>query len=182
MNIKDSTLIKDVIDDVKVAELLGEHIVYMRKTLEENPAQDHIPLLIIRSLQRGAFEIRTDVVGITHMDENRYETMYKLGEHFAENSIPLVVVFFSEGWMTTMDKDSKEPYVPPSQSPQRKEVMMFTAMTIELKTIGSIYETLRDADGNMKVGPLMSEGTNTTMESNLLIEFMRGAASKLKKQ
>lgn len=176
----DIPIIKEVINDIKVAEFLGEQIVYMRKTLEERPTTDHIPILLIKSIKRGTMDVQTDVVGIADMDEDRYKTFYKLGQHFGANSIPLVVVFFSEGWMTTVDQDSKEPFVPPSQSPKRKEVLMFTAMTIEMKTIGSIYETLRDDNDNMKIGPLMHAGSNTSMESNLLRQFMAGAVSMLK--
>lgn len=178
----DIPIIKGLIDEVKVAELLGSHIAFMRQNLLDNPCKEHVPLLIVQAIKLGSMKVENIAIAIANMDEDRHENLQNLGDKFGKEYIPIVAVFFSEGWLKVVDPKDNGPFVPPSKSPDRKEVLMYTAMTIELKTIGSIYETQRDADGNIQMGPLMNEGPDARVESALLRRFFVGALSNLRPQ
>jgi hypothetical protein len=174
----DLPIFRDELTNEKNAEFLGEQIIQMRKILEENPTKDHIPILLIRSIARGTMEIRTDIVAIAHLDDTRFDMMRNLGQQFGERMIPIKAGLFSEAWMTQVKQG--EPYVQPSKSADKKEVLIFTAVTLEMKSYGSIYALDRNADGNIVMGDLLTEGEEMQMESNLLKEFFIGAISALK--
>ena len=176
--LKDIPIIRELTDDMKVAELLGDHIANMRGILDNTPTKDHVPILSITSLERETLHVRQDIIAIANMDDDRHEMLRKLGSDFLKVGIPVVAVLFSEAWIRMVDPNEQEPYIRPSQDPNKKEVLSFTAMTLDLKSIGSIYYTKRDSEGNMKFGDLINDGEGG-VESELLRQFFIGAIGGL---
>ena len=181
MKIHDLPIFKDELNEIKLAETLGEHVIHMRETLEKHPAKEHIPMLFLRVIERGTFKVENMLIGLANLDENRHEMIFHLGEEIGTKFIPIHAIMVSEAWMSSAPMDGS-PYIPPSKNPDRKEVMMFALTTIELKTIGSMNQIDRDADGNIKLGEQLNIGENGGMQSNLLVEFFKGAMSQLQQK
>ncbi len=86
------------------------------------------------------------------------------------------VFFVSEAWMSAAS-EGKLPDVPPSQDPNRKEVLIITSLKLEGQQTGMvILEMVRDAEGQLTElrDFQRTEGGEERVESPLLSAFVQG--------
>jgi len=138
-------------------------------------SQIHIPSLVVWSLDsKGSNE--TTVIPVTaDMDDNdqKHKAFMDMGAYFGdENKFPMMICLVSEGWAAVVESENgKIPNIPPSKHPDRKEVILVSAMSINRICLSS----LADVTGNKIEG--FSEPF--TGKNNLLFSFYQGYQEKL---
>jgi hypothetical protein len=87
------------------------------------------------------------------------------------------VFFVCEGWMSAA-REGKLPERLPSQDPQRKEVLVISAIEVSsLQTEMALCEMVRDAQGELRELHDVDEPTGRRAESPLLEAFVLGYMS-----
>jgi hypothetical protein len=137
---------------------------------------NHVPTLIAQG-EHGPLLHQMDPFPHTH--EGRRHWMYVTGMVMAQSGrLPDLkqVFFISEGWMSTASEDTP-PVVPPSQDPDRIEVLFISGLEVEgHKADMVMYEMERNAEGRLvDLVPMPApEGGDTQLESPLLDAFVEG--------
>jgi len=83
--------------------------------------------------------------------------------------------FIAEGWMS-LAKEGKIPEIPPSQDPNRREVLLVTGLDVEKVDLEFvILEVVRDGDGKLVELRVLDQGMrDLKVQSDLLPAFVAG--------
>jgi hypothetical protein len=145
-----------------------------KMTLEQGR---HVPMLMIEGDKEVAV---CHIAEVADTAEGRAGQMLMIGEMLA-NSIPFGVLqqifFITEGWMSVVD-DGKIPDTPPSQDPQRLEVLTVSGLDMRTgETRMKVFEMKRDDDGQLRslnTPAKLSQNETTQADSPLLTAFVIG--------
>lgn len=136
----------------------------------------HVPTLVVQG-DKEPVVVQIPSLPPTH--EQRLRMMFTAGSALAESGAltSLEEVFFiSEGWMSVAAEDGL-PEVPPSQDPQRREVLIVSGLEVKTGQAGmTIFEMLRDEEGNLaELAEIEQQGReDTQVESPLLDAVVAG--------
>lgn len=136
----------------------------------------HAPTIIAEGYNRR-FVGELSVLPGTHME--RVHIMGSVGFTLAKsNEVGKLrqVFFICEGWMSILRGD-EVPQVPPSQDPQRKEILLISALNVELHQAKiAAFEMVRTDDGVLKdlKDYYQDKSTIVDMQSPLLDAFVDG--------
>jgi hypothetical protein len=143
-------------------------------TLEQG---SHVPMLMVEGDKEVAV---CHVAEIADTAEGRAGQMLMIGEMLAGSidfGVLQQVLFVTEGWMSVVD-DGKIPDTPPSQDPQRLEVLTVSGLDMGTgKTQMQVFEMQRNDDGKLQSldTPARLPQTETTeADSPLLTAFVIG--------
>ncbi len=136
----------------------------------------HVAMIVAEGSRRSVVGQLPEFAG-TH--EGRARQMFAAGFTLAKSGeigVLRQVFFVSEAWMSAA-KEGKLPGVPPSQDPNRKEVLIITSLKLAGQQTGMvILEMVRDAQG--RLADLRdfqrTEGGEERVESPLLSAFVQG--------
>lgn len=138
----------------------------------------HRPTLIAEG-ERQAIVTQIESIAPTH--EGRAQQMFTLGAVLAESGelgVLQQVFFITEAWMSVATTD-EPPHVPPSQDPQRREILVVSRLTIQPpQTEIVVYEMKRDSANTLIHLEEMEKNTTgepeAVAESPLLEAFAIG--------
>lgn len=136
----------------------------------------HAPTLIIDGSARP---VVVQIDGLAPTFEGRVQQMFVAGQALARdgNAGQLRSVYFvTEAWLSQA-QEGKLPDVPPSQDPQRKEVLIVDGVEAKShRARVAIYEMLRDEQGNLReIRELrLPDDSSTSSDSPLLEAFLTG--------
>ncbi len=137
----------------------------------------HIPMMLVDG-SKNHVAIQITEVGDTF--EERQRQMFQAGFALAQENVigSLEQVFFvTEAWMSAGTQD-KEPVYPPSQDPNRKEILFISCLNVLTRENEALtFEMIRDAEG--KLVELTQLQRSTEAESPLLNAFVVGFAMGL---
>ena len=138
---------------------------------------NHVPTIIVEG-EKGP--VINQLVPFPETHEGRRERLFIAGLMLAQSGRVgnLKQVFFiSEGWMSLAD-ETGPPQAPPSQDPDRIEVLQITLLEIEANhTDLVLFEMVRDAEEKLiELKPLEQPGVEEggDVESPLLAAFVDG--------
>ena len=138
-------------------------------------------MLIIEG-SKGGVAALVEEMADTH--EGRMQQMFSVGVEVGKDGQigELDQVFFiSEGWMSAASGE-KPPKIPPSQDPERKEVLIVTQSKIaEDETRMKVFEMIRDRQGILTDLKDFEPGAikETTAKDAFQVGFRMGKSSKL---
>ena len=141
----------------------------------------HVPTLIAEGSQSGAI-IQFAEFGDTF--EKRQQQMTQAGFVLArDNAVGLFQQAFliSEGWMS-MSEGDKPPTMPPSQDPNRKEVLTISGLQVDNQRLSMVvFEMIRNPEGRLTELKSFEPAPKDEMsaESPLLEAFVFGFAMGL---
>ncbi len=113
-------------------------------------------------------------------DESKASTMVTMGVKAAEGDTPLAAAFLvAEAWMSTRPEGEGLPDVPPSEDPERVEVVIISGSTIDQRQNQAVVRTER-REGLMHAGevisaPFIDDGEDT-LQNYMLMRFWRSYA------
>ena len=162
-----------------------EHLkLFVKPEMKEVPAYMVILGIKLHGEDRAVVE-RTGVM-VCNIDERRHDMMRELGRNYAKKTMPITAVFVVPAWCSDMkhnDKDGKvtyeKDYIPPSQDPNRTEVVMISGATYDRQTASIMLPCYRADDGCVRVAWGMANST-TYAEPYIIYSFFEGAAESLK--
>jgi hypothetical protein len=138
---------------------------------------NHVPLLMVQGDQQALLFPMTEMAD-TH--EGRAQQMFITGLMLAssgEVGVLQQVFFVTEGWLSVVE-NGKIPDTPPSQDPQRKEVLTISNLDMATgQTQMTLFEMKRDEQGSLQSleTPEWRTGIkNSQAESPLLNAFVLG--------
>jgi hypothetical protein len=113
-------------------------------------------------------------------DESKVMTMAAMGVKAAEGDDPLAAVFLiTEAWMSTRPEGEGLPDVPPSEDPERVEVIIISGSTIDQRQNQAVVRMER-REGLMYAGEVMSapfiDDGKDTLQNYMLMRFWRSYA------
>ena len=156
-------------------ELSLEEVICLAK---EVTLRDGIHLPTVMA-EVNAQTVVIQLVEFPDTHEGRAQQMFAAGFLLAQSGQmeQLQQVFFiSEGWMS-MAKEGKLPERPPSQDPNRKEILFISRLKIKSQeTQLVVFEMLRDEEGRLTELEELQSAANeeTQVESPLLVAFVAG--------
>ena len=136
----------------------------------------HAPTLIIDGSIRPVI---VQIDGLAPTFEGRAQQMFVAGQALARDGGAgrlRSVYFVTEAWLSHA-QDGKLPDVPPSQDPQRKEVLIVDGLEAKSRRARvAIYEMLRDQQGNLReIREIkLPDDSSTSSDSPLLEAFLTG--------
>lgn len=136
----------------------------------------HVPTLIIDGSARP---VVVQIDGLAPTFEGRAQQMFVAGQAIARDGHAgrlRSVYFVSEAWLSHA-QEGKLPDVPPSQDPQRQEVLIVDGIEVKSRrTRVAIYEMLRDDQGHFREIRELNIPAESSLssESPLLEAFLTG--------
>lgn len=136
----------------------------------------HAPTLIIDGSARP---VVVQIDGLAPTFEGRVQQMFVAGQAVARDGSAgrlRSVYFVSEAWLSQA-QGGKLPEVPPSQDPQRKEVLIVDGVEAKShRARVAIYEMVRDEQGNLREirEIILPDDSTTSSDSPLLEAFLTG--------
>lgn len=136
----------------------------------------HAPTLIIDGSTRP---VVMQIDGLAPTFEGRLQQMFVAGQALARDGGAgrlRSVYFVTEAWLSQA-QEGKLPDVPPSQDPQRKEVLIVDGVEAKSRQARvAIYEMLRDEQGNLReIRELkLPDDSSSSADSPLLEAFLTG--------
>lgn len=136
----------------------------------------HIPTLVVQGDEEP---VVVQIPSLPPTHEERLRMMFTAGSALAESGAltSLKEVFFiSEGWMSVAAEDGL-PEVPPSQDPQRREVLIVSGLEVNTgQAAMTIFEMLRDEDAKLvELAEIEQQGKgDTQVETPLLDAVVTG--------
>lgn len=136
----------------------------------------HAPTLIIDGSIRPVI---VQIDGLAPTFEGRAQQMFVAGQALARDGGAgqlRSVYFVSEAWLSQA-QDGRLPDVPPSQDPQRKEVLIVNGVEVKShRARVAIYEMMRDEQENLReIREInLPDDSSTSSESRLLEAFLTG--------
>ena len=136
----------------------------------------HAPTLIIDGSARPVI---VQIDGLAPTFEGRIQQMFVAGQALAcdgDAGRLRNVYFVSEAWLSQA-QGGKLPEVPPSQDPQRKEVLIVDGVEAKShRARVAIYEMVRDEQGNLREirEIILPDDSTTSSDSPLLEAFLTG--------
>lgn len=140
----------------------------------------HPPTLIVDG-SKNPIVIQMEVLAPTF--EGRLQQMFVTGQALAHEGTAgrlRSVYFVTEAWLSHA-QDGKLPDVPPSQDPQRKEVLIVDGVEARSRRArAAIYEMLRDEQGKLREIRefRLPDDSSTSSDSPLLEAFLTGFSAK----
>lgn len=140
----------------------------------------HAPTLIIDGSTRPVI---VQIDGLAPTFEGRVQQMFVAGQALAREGGAgrlRSVHFVTEAWLSHA-QEGKLPDVPPSQDPQRKEVLIVDGVEAKSRRARvAIYEMLRDQQGNLReIRELkLPDDSSTSSDSPLLEAFLTGFGAR----
>lgn len=140
----------------------------------------HAPTLIVDGSTRPVI---VQIDGLASTFEGRVRQMFVAGQALARDGGAgrlRSVYFVTEAWLSHA-QDGKLPDVPPSQDPQRREVLIVDEVEVKpRRTRVAIYEMLRDEQGTLReIRELnLPDDSSTSSDSPLLEAFLTGFWAK----
>jgi hypothetical protein len=140
----------------------------------------HIPTVLVSGSQQ---DVAIQIAEFADTSEERQRQMFYAGFTLAQEhvvGVPQQVFFISEGW-ASVGTANQPPMTPPSQDPNRKEVLVIAhsnILTVEDNVL--TFEMLRDSEGKLVGLTQLHETTEGRQaESPLLRAFVVGFAMGL---
>ena len=135
----------------------------------------HAPTLFVFGNKGGS---AIQIMGDVETFRERAAMMQHIGaELAAEKKLGELrrVLLVSEGW-ASVPEDGKIPKIPPSEDPNRKEVLLIAMMDLEkVETQISMFEMLRDEKGQLTdLASVEQEMKGSETRAYLLEEFVSG--------
>lgn len=136
----------------------------------------HAPTLIIDG---SAQPVVVQIDGLAPTFEGRVQQMFVAGQALARDGGAgrlRSVYFVTEAWLSQA-QEGKLPDMPPSQDPQRKEVLIVDGVEAKSRqTRVAIYEMVRDEQGNLReIREIkLPDDPATSSDSPLLEAFLTG--------
>lgn len=136
----------------------------------------HAPTLIIDGSLRP---VVMQIDGLAPTFEGRVQQMFVAGQALARDGGAgrlRSVYFITEAWLSQAN-EGKLPDVPPSQDPQRKEVLIVDGVEAKSRRARvAIYEMMRDEQGNLReIREIqLPDDSSTSSDSPLLEAFLTG--------
>jgi hypothetical protein len=120
------------------------------------------------------------------VDGEAKETMMTMGAKAAEGDHPLAAAFLiTEAWMSQREAEDHLPEVPPSEDPERIEIVIISGSTIDQRQNQVIVKTER-RDGLMYVGEVISapyiDDDEDQIQNRMLMQFWRAYAEEILKK
>ena len=139
-------------------------------------------LLAFYALPDGRYDVNV-LVSPGFVDGEAKETMAVMGVKAAEGDEPLAAVFLvTEAWMSQREARAGEPVVPPSQDPERVEIVIISGSTIDQRQNQVIVRTERE-EGRMHAGEVISapyiDDGEDELENRILAHFWRSYAEEM---
>lgn len=140
----------------------------------------HAPTLIIDGSTRPVI---VQIDGLAPTFEGRVQQMFVAGQALASDGGAgrlRSVYFVTEAWLSQAQK-GKLPDVPPSQDPQRKEVLIVDGVEARSRQARvAIYEMLRDEQGNLReIRELkLPDDSSSSADNPLLEAFLTGFGAR----
>jgi len=142
---------------------------------------EHLPTLVVEGKQGTATVVLAEFGAST---EERAAQLFRAGAMLSQREElgGLQQVFLvTEAWMSAA-REGKLPELPPSQDPERREVLIIThldASQIEAQAQVAIREILRDESGELRELAPREEWEGAEVKSPLLAAFVLGYATGL---
>jgi hypothetical protein len=140
----------------------------------------HVPTVLVSGSQQ---DVAIQITELADTSDERQRQMFHAGFILAQEhvvGVPQQIFFISEGWMSVGTQDSL-PMTPPSQDPNRKEVLLIAhtnILTVEDNVL--TFEMLRDREGKLIGLTQLHENTEGRQaESPLIRAFVTGFAMGL---
>jgi hypothetical protein len=144
----------------------------------------HLPTVIVEGERRS---IVGQIEQLADTFEEREAQMFVQGMAVAQMGgmgVLQQVFFISEGWMSVRSKDAP-PSLPPSQDPQRKEVLIVAHHQVQsVKNTGVMFEMRRNVKGKLielPALPMPDAQTDLDFRNPLLEAFVIGFLGSAKK-
>jgi hypothetical protein len=139
----------------------------------------HVPMVIAEGTRQ---HVMLQIAGLAPRHEARVRQLYIAGAVVARDGRVgrlRRVFFISEGWMSVA-REGQLPEVPPTQDPQRKEVLVVSSYEVDFPLASmALFEMVRDGQGVLRelrdVGVTREGGEEAY--SPLLEAFVYGFAS-----
>ena len=148
-----------------------EAIINMVKTVVMETGEFPPTLYVIG--EKGMFDVPLDFTG----DANaRQQFMYQIGYEFAGmEAEPVSLFLITEGWMSVGKHPGEMPPMPPSQDPDRIEILKIDHWDFERAALEDvIYQMIRDESGTLvKLDEIQRPG-DWTAQNYLIDAFLRG--------
>jgi hypothetical protein len=136
----------------------------------------HIPTLIVEGSRQPLIG---QIPELPPTHEGRVDMMRTMGATLAlsgQVGALRQVFFICEGWMSTAH-EGEPPVVPPSQDPNRKEVLLISSLKVEGSQSGLVmFEMVRDTEGKLVELPQLPtpQDEGGSVDSPLLDAFAEG--------
>jgi len=139
-------------------------------------------LLAFYALPDGRYDVNV-LVSPGFVDGEAKETMAVMGVKAAEEDGPLAAVFLvTEAWMSQREARAGGPVVPPSQDPERVEIVIISGSTIDQRQNQVIVKTERE-NGRMHAGEVISapyiDDDEDELQNRMLAHFWRSYAEEM---
>lgn len=141
----------------------------------------HVPTVVLEK-EQGINIIQ--MVNFGETAEERSQEMHKAGWLFAEtceDDTLQQAFLITEGWLVKPEKDKE--FSPPSQHPNRKEVLVIAGVTVKNKQLAQqlrIHEMHRAEDGTLaSVSDENFSEPDITADNPILMSFILGYAQQI---
>jgi hypothetical protein len=118
-----------------IEKLAYEQLKVNRVKIEKHPEKEINPnLMLICGDPEDQASWTYKLIIFQIFDENRFAIMEMIGRDLASQHVPIVaVILVSESWLSEQRVGSKR--IEPRSDPNRKEVLMSAALTIDLQSV-----------------------------------------------
>lgn len=147
--------------------------------IESHPDTEALPTLIVKVCHSDG-EMSNHMFVFEDFDESRFDLFHEIGSKFGTvGAFVPAISFSSEGWMSTIANASAELFesmggipIPPSKDPDKIEVLIAAAMTVDRHSSMKILKLKRE-DGTVSLEPYNADSFSEP-NSNLLSSFYMG--------
>lgn len=159
------------------------NVELMTSFVKKNKTKEFLPQVVLLCLGKNPGKRSVVVVGIDgfpETSEKRQETMTQVGLAVASNDLCVLMAMFQcEAWTVVRKKEEDILATFPSESPDRKEVLVMTASSFDGRNAMAIIPFVRDAEGsinpeNADVNPFKDDDKNRVVNDAMLGSFFRG--------
>lgn len=171
---------RQLISDAEFNERMQSALNDVHRKMRGRRAQLR-PHLLIYVRRLAGLHLVDLALGVEMTESNKYPLMVAAGRQAAAFG-PLGAVFFvSEAWATVYAGDEPEPKQPPADDPRRREIVLVSGLTLDLRCNHARIIIRRREDGRMFPGqtitmPYGQAGT-AQQPNRMLTEFLRGYAA-----
>ena len=168
--------VEQALDNETLIDTVSMHYEIAKEHIADDPDEELIPTLTVLTDDDLDGERTSIMCMFADFNENRYDLLTATGLRIGmEGHIALLAVLTTEAWMVRCE--GEPPDVPPREHPDKVEVAMVMAMTVDNRCRALMGEIHR-GDGVASVEDIEPpvEGGEEMFQSNLVRAFWRGYA------
>ncbi|MCB8942570.1 MAG: hypothetical protein H6658_02220 [Ardenticatenaceae bacterium] len=154
-----------------------ENAVAMAKTLAEGEESLMPHLILLLPDEEDGCTITLLALDVEFDASSKYQVFERAGyQHTINDKTPIVAFYLiAESWLNT------KPDVLPRLDPERREVVMVSGMTLDMRLNMAIIDIFRDESNHIKPGLITmltyGDSDSGSVPNKLLMSFVRGYAT-----